>query len=457
MDALVLAELKASLRLVLDAASQTLATHATLPDLLGRLGMREGAVEHGASKRDRVRAAFANVSDEELPTLAERYIAACSPRPTVRNELQEFIWTGAPGPRVPERYRRELARALSTEDLRAPGLMDLLERLWVLDEVDFLATEPSLGDRIRRHVLKDPDYEPEQVFEEVGAYGCSDRRFVLFLEGLCSHRFRPDAAEQGRIAERMNDALRDCGVELVSDGVDGGYPVFRLISTASAGAGPAKQVIFAPLEKPDLRFADAVNNDVELVSSPDKTLVYDRPISIGGLSWRELQTWWAERSGRPDDREAAVALYQRLLNSLPPKEISPPQRLLFSTFYTAFKSDVPRLPALLPEVYVHYDPKTVAARGRAAALVRQRLDFLMFLPNHVRVVIEVDGDHHYADNGRADPHRYAQMVSEDRKLRLRGYEVFRFGAVELKGDRGKVLVAEFFRRLFALHDIAVGT
>ena len=58
--------------------------------------------------------------------------------------------------------------------------MDLLERIWVLDQVDFLANEPSLGDRIRRHVLNDPDFEPERVFEEVGAYGCSDRRFVLF-------------------------------------------------------------------------------------------------------------------------------------------------------------------------------------------------------------------------------------------------------------------------------------
>ena len=256
----------------------------------------------------------------------------------------------------------------------------------------------------------------------------------------------------------MNGALVRAAVSnSCPTGSTAAIPSFGLSRRRWRAPAPAKQVIFAPLEKPDLRFADAVNNDVELVSSPDKTLVYDRPISIDGLSWRDLQTWWAERSGRPDDREAAVALYQRLLDSLPPKEKSPPQRLLFTTFYSTFRSDVPRLPALLPEVYVHYDPKTVVARGRAAALVRQRLDFLMFLPNHARVVIEVDGDHHYSDNGRADPHRYAQMVAEDRKLRLRAYEVFRFGAVELKGDPGKVLVADFFRRLFALHDIAVGT
>jgi len=39
---------------------------------------------------------------------------------------------------------------------------------------------------------------------------------------------------------------------------------------------------------------------------------------------------------------------------------------------------------------------------------------------------------HYADDdGRASPHRYADMAAEDRELRLRGYEVYRFGGAEL--------------------------
>jgi hypothetical protein len=44
---------------------------------------------------------------------------------------------------------------------------------------------------------------------------------------------------------------------------------------------------------------------------------------------------------------------------------------------------------------------------------------------------------HYADDsGRAAPHRYAKMVAEDRKLRLRGYEVDRFGGDELRDKPG---------------------
>ena len=46
--------------------------------------------------------------------------------------------------------------------------------------------------------------------------------------------------------------------------------------------------------------------------------------------------------------------------------------------------------------------------------------------------MELDGRHHYADaDGGASPALYAEMVREDRALRLAGYEVFRFGGYEL--------------------------
>lgn len=51
---------------------------------------------------------------------------------------------------------------------------------------------------------------------------------------------------------------------------------------------------------------------------------------------------------------------------------------------------------LLPEVWLHWDPRTVKERG-PNALLRFRMDFLLLLPHGTRVVIEVDGKHHYAD------------------------------------------------------------
>ena len=41
---------------------------------------------------------------------------------------------------------------------------------------------------------------------------------------------------------------------------------------------------------------------------------------------------------------------------------------------------------------------------------------------------------HYADGDLASPKRYAEMVAEDRKLSLAGYEVYRFGGAELHPD-----------------------
>jgi very-short-patch-repair endonuclease len=85
-------------------------------------------------------------------------------------------------------------------------------------------------------------------------------------------------------------------------------------------------------------------------------------------------------------------------------------------------------------------------------LNRQRMDFLLLLPHRRRVVVELDGVQHYADDQkRADPRRYGQMVAEDRALQLAGYEVYRFGGHEL-ADRqlAASLVDEFFSNLLEI-------
>lgn len=82
---------------------------------------------------------------------------------------------------------------------------------------------------------------------------------------------------------------------------------------------------------------------------------------------------------------------------------------------------------------MHWDPQTIRLRGKDA-LFRFRMDFLLLLPNHSRVVIEVDGQHHYAKEGRPSPAVYAENMRADRDLKLSGYEVFRFGADELQDE-----------------------
>lgn len=106
-------------------------------------------------------------------------------------------------------------------------------------------------------------------------------------------------------------------------------------------------------------------------------------------------------------------------------------------------------------MYLHLDPLTQQQRGGPSPLARQRMDFLLLLPQRRRVVLEFDGQQHYADDdGTASPRRYAAMMREDRELRLAGYEVFRIGGSELHDPAvGAELLDDFFHRLLTSHGV----
>lgn len=75
------------------------------------------------------------------------------------------------------------------------------------------------------------------------------------------------------------------------------------------------------------------------------------------------------------------------------------------------------------------------------------MDFLILFSSRHRVVLEVDGKQHYANGDTASPALYSEMVAEDRRLRLSGYEVYRFGGAELMKSGADKMVAEFFNQL----------
>lgn len=425
-------------------------THETLPEICWNLGLP--ALGSEGSKSNKVRTSFETLPDTDLPRVAESFLVLHSPDASVRNKIQDILWADFTI-EIPKKFRRDFARALASEEIYrdSKGFDELLDRLWILDTdpLSFLMGGPdrSLRAAIHQHVHRNPDdWSVEELFDQLGAFDASNRRFALFIEGLVSSQVLPYEAAQRHFVEVVNPSLRTCGVELRECGTDDGYPTFVIVSTRNSSMGCPKNLIFASPVKPDLRFRDAVNNDIEIVTNADKVLVYDRPIGAEGLRWRDLQLWWSESKGITNGDEAKKTLYRRLLESLPTN--SPPQALLFDAFHKSFSNSIPNLPALLPEVWLHWDPKTVKERG-PDALSRFRMDFLMLFPSGIRVVIEVDGMHHYATTGgRADCNRYAEMVAADRELRLSGYEVFRFGGAELQGDLAHQLVKRFFESLF---------
>jgi very-short-patch-repair endonuclease len=220
---------------------------------------------------------------------------------------------------------------------------------------------------------------------------------------------------------------------------------------ANGVAGDFKNLIFAADgPKPKIIFRDAINNIIEVVENAKHCLIYDRPLESHGLSWNELVDWWMAINGRlGDPAPAGRTLYMRLCSSL----ASPPERLLFKTYCALYGSRGFDIPALIPQVYLHYDP--YVRRDffiQDGQLRRQRMDFLLLLPGRQRVVIEVDGAQHYSDEGRPSPRKYSEMVAEDRALRLAGYEIYRFGGYELTPERGgEAVLTEFFDRFLERH------
>jgi hypothetical protein len=219
--------------------------------------------------------------------------------------------------------------------------------------------------------------------------------------------------------------------------------------------GQLKNIIFASTgPKPRIVLRDAINNVVEVVENEQYCLFYDRPLSEAGLTWAELVDWWRATNGLEGEPDVEVghSLYRRLFESL----ASPPERTLFRTYcerYGPADEGGDNQPALLPQVYLHYDPRTRRERGgQPSVLMRERMDFLLLLPHGQRIVLEVDGKQHYAEGDTASPPLYSEMVSEDRKLRLRGYDVYRFGGHELTTTGAADLLREFFRELLTIYE-----
>jgi very-short-patch-repair endonuclease len=424
-------------------------TRQSLPGDFARLGLPAPPEE--GSKRERIEGSLAALPDGDLPTVAERILASGLWRHSAtRNAIQDILWAAGGSHEIPKRTRRELSRAFDLGGLvqNVDRFQNLLDRFWVLNDAPFgWADDSTLEARIKRHVFRNPgDWDAEDLFEAVGAFDASDARFARFLEELTSGDVLLDELLQQHVVDTMNPHVRAVGVELRETGVEGGYPVFALVSQSARTRHP-KNVIFASLAgKPDIRFLDAIDNDIEIVGNPGDVLVYDRRFGPDGVRWKDLQAWWQDTRQIPDEGEAKRTLYQRLLKCLP--DSSPPQRNLFELYYAIHGSPVQNLPALLPEVWLLWDPKTVRQRS-PEALLHFRMDFVLILPHGQRVVLEVDGSQHYSSEGRADTTKYASNMRGDRDLKLNGYEVFRFGATELQNrEPARAMLRQFFADLF---------
>jgi hypothetical protein len=338
--------------------------------------------------------------------------------------------------RVSEITRRDLLKALNPLDTLFgdiplfDGLNLITEHTLNYDALnnEFLFTQ-SLEHEISQHYMSNNDWSNEDLLINCDALTCSQTRFFALITKLLDPVVRR-GVEQAELVDTLNAILKLDRFSVAVVGEQSRRPIYAVQRIAAGVSGSPKNIIFASTnKKPDLIFTDAINNDVAIVNNSD-ALIYDRPLSASGLLWRTMAEWWQGREKLPDIRSAKRALYSRLLQSVS-NSGSIGEIALFTSYYAEFNTLLgDDLPALIPQVYLHFDPHSLRERGHDPVLLRQRMDLLLLLDNNVRVVIEVDGKQHYADGDIASPQRYANMVAEDRRLRLTGYEIYRFGGAE---------------------------
>lgn len=389
----------------------------------------------------------------EAPIAADRYITEV----THRRLLDGLGWLRGT---VPSGLREFLTPAHTFWSGALPET-EFLARLYDLEEL------PSTDSRyttafqdIVQHRVMNEDWEDDWIFHD-SRFGLAESDEAL-LQFLAEMRTRPCAptVEVERLHNFLNGVLVHDGYELVQVDDISGAPLFAARRIGAGVRGTMKNLIFAAIgPKPEIVLVDAVNNDLRITGNVQGCLMYDRPLAAHGLTWGELTAWWGDREGMAGApaREVSSSLYRRLDRALGDNGA---ERRVLRTYADRYVRLGPDIPALIPQVYLHYDPHVRSHYPPSAApLSRQRMDFLMLLPHRARVVIECDGVQHYADdqappNKRryANPRRYAEMVAEDRELRLAGYEVYRFGGVELVDGPDTVRrLDDFFDRLADRH------
>lgn len=318
-------------------------------------------------------------------------------------------------------------------------------------------------DDIRQHMDNNDDWTFEYLFcTYLDLLHVEDKEFLYFLEQYVNPFIRRfHVTEDFKQIEFKNECVDAINKYLVHDGFQltqsdqiAGKVIYSTTNLSPGVQGTIKNIIFASKYKPEIVLEDALNNDIRIVNNEDQCIVYDKTVLSTGILWNELVEWYNDKLYVLD---TGMELEERLRVSLD----SRPEILFYDTYIEIKNKCNGNIPALLPQVYLYYDPKLERERIRKI-FEHQKMDFLMIFSETQRVVIEIDGVQHYADyvhgNSRhyASVDKYAEMVAAQREMTLAGYDVYRFGGKELYDESvGKIKIQDFFKKLFEKYQVTI--
>lgn len=334
-------------------------------------------------------------------------------------------------------------------------LDDFLNFIWDMSECTDFFTETTKGEEIVAAVKINKTMSYKKLLTDcLEIKYLPDEEFIKFLECLVKPEVREES-EQIQYVQKINEIIKEDGYELYISSQRSGTPYYSVDKRRSV-EGELKNLIFASKnEKPDIAIENSITNELRLIGNTDNCLFYNFKAGEDGVQWNTLIEWWKENN-KENQNDPEKELYRRLRESLD----SDCEKVFFRTYYNYYRHPIKKdIPALIPQVYLHYDPRSKWQRqrnGDAVVYTHQRMDFLMLLPGGVQIIFEVDGQQHYSQDGKAKPALYAEMVRDDRELRLKGYEVYRFGGYELMNEeKARPMLYEFFDKLFEHYEVVL--
>ena len=424
-----------------------------LKTICKRYGLEcDASLEPMQSKRVYIRSGLLKLNPNQIQELTLRIIR--------ENDCPQFVdavdgYLDEDPFEITMKTRRAILNLLSKNHLIEGKeiISKFLNRVWNLKCMPSSYGNSNAEGDIIRHMQANDDLSYDEMFDLLNAIYICDDKFKQFLNQLVHPEIRINLEEQLQYVKEINEFLSLDGYILTENRTLKGNPVFEVEKCAIGVCSSVNNLIFAPKQrKPDIVIEDALSNILKLRNNEDNNcLVYSSKIdNKKGLIWKELVIWW-NNGGEDYTLDKEKKLYKRLEESLD----SEVERIFFKEYYRYTHPLGGNIPALIPQVYCHYDPKSAQFRN-GDRYVHQRMDFLMLFPRGVRIVIEIDGKQHYSIDGEASPKLYAEMVSDDRNLKLYGYDVYRFGGYEFKDARKtEKIICTFIRQLFLKYNINI--
>lgn len=382
-----------------------------------------------------------------------------------KSENQDRLTTTKISPIIKKKISNIIVKSIFIEE-NEQDILDCLDNIWNLKSQPSIYDEENSYWDLRRYYLLSSNMDLDYVLNEyLNISSCSDEVFINFIE----HIFYPNyyAVKYEHIQEydffkKINEYLERCKFTLHPIGEINDFPIFKILPLDVTNDNMINSfgIIFAAQSKPDFQVHNINTNieDISIdISDPSKYLVYDEGNQKNLITWNELNSWYIKIRNRYPFHRITSTLKEQCENSLS----NPFERDFFKYYFELYEEKLnTKLPALFPQVHLNVDTKNKNKENK----INQRMDFMLCLNNGKRIIIELDGYEHYAEkiyhpngtyNYKFAPKNYANMVTVDRKLRLDGYDIYRFGGSEYAKNPMdfKNIMKEFFDALFEKYSI----